>query len=41
LYQGYGTGVRWRSPVGPLALDLARGKGQPAPRVHFSITVAF
>jgi len=38
---GYGIGARWRSPVGPLALDLARGKGQPDLRVHFSIAVAF
>jgi translocation and assembly module TamA len=38
---GYGIGARWRSPVGPLALDLARGKGQPDPRIHFSIAVAF
>jgi len=38
---GYGIGARWRSPVGPLALDLARGKGQPGSRVHFSIAVAF
>ena len=38
---GYGIGARWRSPLGPLALDLARGKGQPGSRVHFSIAVAF
>lgn len=38
---GYGIGARWRSPVGPLALDLARGKGQPDKRIHFSIAVAF
>jgi len=41
LSQGYGIGARWRSPVGPLALDLARGKGQPNLRLHFSIAVAF
>jgi translocation and assembly module TamA len=41
LSQGYGIGARWRSPVGPLALDFARGKGQPDMRIHFSITVAF
>ena len=41
MSQGYGIGARWRSPVGPLALDFARGKGQPAPRAHFSIEVAF
>lgn len=38
---GYGIGARWRSPVGPLALDLARGEGQPGTRVHFAIAVAF
>ena len=41
LSLGYGLGARWRSPVGPLALDVARGKGQPDTRVHFSIAVAF
>lgn len=41
LSTGYGLGARWRSPVGPLALDLARGKGEPAPRIHFAIAVAF
>jgi translocation and assembly module TamA len=41
MSQGYGIGARWRSPVGPLALDFARGKGQPGVRMHFSIQVAF
>jgi translocation and assembly module TamA len=41
MSQGYGIGARWRSPVGPLALDFARGKGQPGFRIHFSIAVAF
>jgi len=41
LSTGYGLGARWRSPVGPLALDVARGKGEPAPRIHFAIAVAF
>jgi translocation and assembly module TamA len=41
MSQGYGIGARWRSPVGPLALDFARGKGQPGIRIHFSIAVAF
>jgi translocation and assembly module TamA len=41
LSQGYGIGARWRSPVGPLALDFARGKGLPGVRMHFSIAVAF
>ncbi|MFA5371108.1 MAG: BamA/TamA family outer membrane protein [Sideroxydans sp.] len=41
LSTGYGLGARWRSPVGPLALDVARGKGEPASRIHFAIAVAF
>ena len=41
MSQGYGIGARWRSPVGPLALDFARGKGQPGIRIHFSVSVAF
>ncbi len=41
LKLGYGAGLRWRSPVGPLALDVARGKGEPSPRAHFAIEVAF
>ncbi len=40
LSSGSGAGIRWRSPVGPLALDLAQGKGQPSSHVHFSIAVA-
>lgn len=38
---GYGGGIRWRSPVGPLALDLARGHRDGKLRLHFSIAVAF
>ncbi|MEQ1914121.1 MAG: BamA/TamA family outer membrane protein, partial [Sideroxydans sp.] len=38
---GWGGGLRWRSPVGPLALDFARGRSQPSTLVHFSIAVAF
>ena len=38
---GYGFGPRWRSPVGPLALDIARGRGEVKPMIHFAIAVAF
>lgn len=38
---GWGGGLRWRSPVGPLALDLARGRSQADTLIHFSIAVAF
>lgn len=41
LVQGYGVGVRWKSPVGPLHLDLAYGQAVHALRVHFSIGVSF
>ncbi|MEO8332717.1 MAG: BamA/TamA family outer membrane protein [Gallionella sp.] len=41
MSQGYGIGARWHSPVGPLALDYARGKGEPKSLLHFSISVAF
>jgi translocation and assembly module TamA len=40
LSTGYGGGVRWRSPVGPLALDLARGHAANALQLHFSLSVA-
>jgi translocation and assembly module TamA len=40
LSTGYGGGVRWRSPVGPLALDLARGHALQALQLHFSLSVA-
>ena len=38
---GYGAGLRWRSPAGPLALDLARGHKTGLFRLHFSIAVTF
>ncbi|HNP51525.1 MAG TPA: BamA/TamA family outer membrane protein, partial [Nitrosomonas nitrosa] len=38
---GYGSGIRWRSPAGPFALDLARRHDTGTLRVHFSIAVAF
>lgn len=40
-YRGHGLGARWKSPVGPLALDVARGQGEPSNRVHFAVAVAF
>jgi translocation and assembly module TamA len=38
---GYGAGVRWRSPVGPLRLDLAWGQEVRKLRLHFSVGIAF
>jgi translocation and assembly module TamA len=38
---GAGFGVRWRSPVGPLKLDLAWGNETHKVRLHLSVGVAF
>jgi translocation and assembly module TamA len=40
-HTGYGFGMRWLSPVGPLAVDLAWGQGKTRPRLHFGVSVAF
>jgi translocation and assembly module TamA len=37
---GYGAGVRWRSPVGPLRLDVAYGQQVSQYRLHFSVGIA-
>lgn len=37
---GYGAGVRWRSPVGPLRLDVAYGQQVQQFRLHFSVGIA-
>ncbi len=38
---GVGVGARWRSPVGPLNLDIAHGRDEGSLRVHFSVGLAF
>lgn len=38
---GVGVGLRWRSPVGPLKLDLAYGERVRKARVHLSVGIAF
>ncbi len=38
---GYGVGLRWRSPVGPLRLDLAYGQSVQKIRMHLSVGIAF
>lgn len=38
---GYGAGLHWRSPVGPLRLDLAYGQEVQKFRLHFSVGVVF
>ena len=38
---GVGVGVRYRTPAGPLAFDVAYGARESQVRVHFSIAIAF
>ena len=38
---GYGVGLRWRSPVGPLRVDVAYGQQTRQVRTHLSIGIAF
>ncbi len=38
---GYGLGARYRSPVGPVNLDLAYGQDTGEYRLHFSLGVSF
>lgn len=38
---GYGAGLRWRSPVGPLRLDLAWADELREVRMHLSVGVTF
>lgn len=41
LHTGYGVGARWRSPAGPLAVDLAWGHEERKLRLHFGVAIAF
>lgn len=38
---GYGAGVRWRSPIGPLRIDLAWADELKKLRLHFSVGITF
>ncbi len=38
---GYGLGLRWRTPIGPVNLDVAYGQAESRYRVHFSIGYLF
>lgn len=38
---GYGAGARWKSPVGPLNLDVAYGRETRKLRLHFSVGFSF
>ena len=39
--RGYGAGVRWRSPVGPLKIDLSKGQGTRHLHLDLSVGVVF
>jgi len=39
--RGYGIGARWRSPVGPLNLDVAYSPDREDFRLHFSVSTVF
>jgi len=41
LKLGYGIGARYKSPIGPLALDIAYGHDTRDYRVHFAVGYAF
>lgn len=41
MASGYGAGARWRSPVGPLAMDVAWGQRSHAMQLHFSLAAVF
>ena len=39
--EGFGMGLRYKTPAGPLALDLAYGKQSKKVRLDISIAIAF
>ena len=39
--RGYGVGARWKSPVGPLNLDIAYGQKAREVHLHFSVGFSF
>lgn len=41
LALGYGLGARWRSPAGPLGVDLAYGERTRGFQLHFSLAIPF
>ena len=41
LAVGYGLGARWRSPAGPIAVDLAYGQRNDEIQLHFSLAIPF
>jgi translocation and assembly module TamA len=41
LAVGYGLGARWRTPAGPIAVDLAYGQRSESVHLHFSLAIPF
>jgi len=41
LAAGYGFGIRWRSPAGPIGADLAYGEREGRLQLHFSLSIPF
>lgn len=41
LATGYGLGARWRSPAGPIGVDLAYGQRSRELHLHFSLAIPF
>lgn len=41
LAVGYGLGIRWRSPAGPLGVDLAYGQRTSELELHFALAIPF
>ena len=41
LAVGYGLGARWRSPAGPLGVDLAYGERTGKVQLHFALSIPF
>lgn len=38
---GYGLGARWKSPAGPIAVDLAWGQRRQGLQLHFALAIPF
>jgi translocation and assembly module TamA len=41
LFGAHGVGLRWRTPIGPLMVDLAKGESTDRPRFHLSVGYGF
>ena len=41
LNYGYGVGARWRSPIGPVGVDLAYGASTHKMQLHLALGATF